>query len=102
MQDAVGKSVRSDVVIGRFAAEEEIAHAAADQERLMAMALQGFANRIGKFPGIHRMIMRQPPWRWAINETRRRQRGYLVRRTRQVISSDWRVAPTKSSTLFIR
>ena len=31
-----------------------------------------------------------------------RGRSYLQRRTRQVMSSDWRVCPTKFSTLIIR
>jgi hypothetical protein len=38
--------------------EKDITHAAAYEEGLAAVALKGIANRIGEFPGIHRMIMR--------------------------------------------
>ena len=39
--------------------EEEVAHAAADEKGLVAVALKRGANRIGEFAGIHGMIMRQ-------------------------------------------
>ena len=45
--------------------EEDIAHAAADEECLVAVVLERVANRIGEFAGVHGMIMRL--WR-EVNE----------------------------------
>jgi hypothetical protein len=58
LQDFGGSCVCGDVVIGRIAPKKDVAHAAADEEGLVTMALERFANRIGEFPGIHGMIMR--------------------------------------------
>ena len=38
--------------------EEDIAYGAAREERLKTVALECVANRIGKFAGIHGLIMR--------------------------------------------
>jgi hypothetical protein len=54
-----GSGVGSDVVIGGITLEENIAHAATDEEGLVAVALKSVANRIGELAGIHGMIMRQ-------------------------------------------
>ena len=59
LEDLGGSGVCSDVEIGGIATEKNVAHAAADEESLVAMVLKLVANRIGEFPGIHGMIMRQ-------------------------------------------
>jgi len=48
-----------DVEIGRVAMKEDVAHAAADEEGPVAVELKRVADRIGEFPGVHGMIMRQ-------------------------------------------
>ena len=62
LQDFGGSGVGGDIIIGGIAPEKDIAHAAADEEGLVTMALERVANRIGKFPGIHGMIMRLRGW----------------------------------------
>jgi hypothetical protein len=68
----------------------------------VTMLLQGVADRVGKLVRIHGNIMRQPRALLARNKTQKGKRSYCVRSTTQVMSSDWRVAPTNSSTLLIR
>jgi hypothetical protein len=62
LQDLVRRGVCGDVVIGGIATEKDVAHTAAYEERLMAVALKRIANRIGEFPGSHGMIMRLESW----------------------------------------
>ena len=64
-QDVLRRCVCSNVIIRGLAMEKDVAHAAAHQEGLVAVALEGDANRIGEFAGIHGMIMRL--WR-EVNE----------------------------------
>ena len=54
--------VGGDVIVGRIAFEEDVAHAAADEECLVAVPPERIANRIGEFPGVHGMIMRLGSW----------------------------------------
>lgn len=58
-QDFGGSRAGGDVVVGGLAAEDKVAHAAADQESLMALALEGVTDRIGEAAWIHGTIMRQ-------------------------------------------
>ena len=62
LQNFRGSCVCGDIVIGGIALEENIAHAAADEEGLVAVALKGVADRIGEFPGVHETIMRLGGW----------------------------------------
>ena len=65
LQNFLRRGVGGDVVVLGLAMEKDVAHAAAHQEGLVAVALEGGANRIGEFAGIHGMIMRL--WR-EVNE----------------------------------
>ena len=58
-QDFAGSGVGGDVVVGGFAMEKDVAHAAANEKGLVAVVLECVADRIGEVPGIHGMIMRQ-------------------------------------------
>ena len=60
----------------------------------MAIALQCFANRIGKFAWSHGMIMHLCVGLRASYRIPATREGYLQQRTSNVMSSDWRVAPT--------
>jgi len=42
-----------------IATEKDVAHAAADEESLVAVTLKLVAHRVGEFPRVHGMIMRQ-------------------------------------------
>src|SRR5271154_2471674 len=59
LQHLFGCSVGSDVVVLRLTSEQEIAHTAAHQQRLIAMAQQSVTNRIGQLSRGHSAIMRQ-------------------------------------------
>jgi hypothetical protein len=65
-----GSGVGRHVVISGIALEEEIADAAANQQGVVTVPLEGCADRIGKFPGIHDLIMRQPAPGAEINQQR--------------------------------
>ena len=56
--DLIRRGIGGHVVIGRLAAEEQVAHASAHQQRLIPVALQRLANLVGEFPGLHSLIMR--------------------------------------------
>ena len=101
--DPLGRGVGRNVVIGGLANRE------ADRAR---------SRLRGKLRGRSVAGCRKPNWRVPENSwldyapasrdrllkmrAIRARRSYLISRTRQVMSSDWRVGPTKSSTLFIR
>jgi hypothetical protein len=59
LQDLGGSGVCSDVIISGIAPKQDVAHTAAYEESLVAVALKLVADRIGEFPGVHGMIMRQ-------------------------------------------
>jgi hypothetical protein len=59
------RGVGGNVIIGGLAMKQDIAHATADQQGLVAVSLKREANRVGEFAGIHGMIMRL--WR-DVNE----------------------------------
>src|SRR5580704_4880215 len=83
-----------DVVIGGFAMKQNIAHTTAHQQRLIAIALERFANRICKFSWSHGMIMHLRLSARDVYRIPGTREGYLQQRTSNVMSSDWRVAPT--------
>jgi hypothetical protein len=58
LQNFGGSCVGGDVKISGITLEKNVAHAAANEESLVAVALKSVANRIGEFPRIHGMIMR--------------------------------------------
>jgi len=59
MQDTVRSGVGGYVVISGLAIQEDIAHTATDEQRLVTVADQRVADRIGEFAGVHGLIMRQ-------------------------------------------
>ncbi len=92
LHDLEGRGVSGHVVIGGITIEQKIADTAADKQSLVAVLLKGGADRIGKFSGIHVLIMRQPCPRGGTKmRFQPESRSHLQRRTRQVMSSDWRV-----------
>jgi len=59
VQDALRSSISCYIVVGGFALEQEVADAATDKQRFMAMAAERIADRICQLAGIHGLIMRQ-------------------------------------------
>src|SRR5580704_5148567 len=92
--DLIRSGVGGDIVIGGLATQQNIAHTTTYEQRLIAIALEYFANRIGKFSWSHGMIMHLRLNARDIYRIRGMREGYLQRRTSNVMSSDWRVAPT--------
>jgi hypothetical protein len=60
LQSLFRRSVGCDVVVGRFATEQNVSHATAYEKGLMAVTLQRVANRIGQLSRGHLEIMRLP------------------------------------------
>src|SRR5580704_13793995 len=56
--DAFRRSVGRNVIVSRFAAKQKVTHTTAHEQRLMPVALQLIANRIGEFARCHTAIMR--------------------------------------------
>jgi len=53
------RCIRGHVVVGGLAAKQQIAHAATHKQRLVAVAAERVANRVGHFAWRHAVIMRQ-------------------------------------------
>ena len=51
--DAIGSGVRGDVIVGRFAFEQDVAHATTDEVSLMACRAQGAADAFRECTGVH-------------------------------------------------
>ena len=58
-KDFGGRGVGRDVVIGGLAIKKNVAHATADEEGLVALALEDVTDRVGEIARLHGMIMRQ-------------------------------------------
>ena len=56
--DTRGSGIGRHIVISGVAFEQEITDATAHEQSLVTVLLEGCADRIGKFPGIHDLIMR--------------------------------------------
>jgi hypothetical protein len=80
-QDFVGSGIGGDVVIGGFAMEKDVAHAAANEESLVAVALEYVTDRIGEVPGIHGMIMRQ---KGGSNEAKKQRSNEVKRKNSRI------------------
>jgi hypothetical protein len=65
LQNLLRSCIGGNVVVRGLTMQKDVANAAADEESLVAVTLESFANRIGEFAGIHGMIMRL--WR-EVNE----------------------------------
>jgi hypothetical protein len=61
--DAFRRGVGGDIEVRGLAAEQQIAHTAAYEQRLMAVAAERVADRVGKFAGRHIPIIRQLRWK---------------------------------------
>src|SRR2546425_769827 len=57
----IGRGVGRDVVVGRLAAEEQVANAASGEQCLEARANELIANRIGECARRHKPIMHRRP-----------------------------------------
>lgn len=59
LQDFGRSGVCGDVIISGISPKQDVAHAAADEESLVAVTLKLVAHRVGEFSRVHGMIMRQ-------------------------------------------
>ena len=79
--DAIRRSIRRNVVIGRLALEQNIAHTPADEIGLMACLPQGAADIAGKGASVHSAIMREKASGWKLaNEAGTKLRSVPARR----------------------